>query len=467
MSKKIFFLILASLNLTLLGQDHRYDQDLLPMSFHAKNRENLRKLMPKNSVAIFFTNPEQVRSNDVYYEYHQDPNFFYLTGFTEPNSVLVIFKDSVQLDSINTQELLFIPPKSQKDELWTGKRLGVDSAMNYLKFTHLFSNQQFADIQVQFEQFSSILLFPDMYEKASIDDKYNRGDLASLKKHFGIKTQQVDSLKNVTILQDLMDQLREVKSPEEISLMQNAIMITCKAQKELMKALLPGKHEYSAEAIVEYVFKEQGAEHPGYPSILGGGENSCVLHYTSNRKMLDFDDLLVSDVGAEYHYYTADVTRTMPASGKFSEEQKIIYNIVLEAQEAGIKACLKGNKFWQPHEDAKKIIQDRLFELGIITEKAQYKTYFMHGTSHYLGLDVHDAGTFQFLKPGNVITVEPGIYIPEGSPCDPKWWNIGIRIEDDILITEGNPEVLSDCVPKTIAEIEQIMSEKSLFNKFK
>jgi Xaa-Pro aminopeptidase len=170
------------------------------------------------------------------------------------------------------------------------------------------------------------------------------------------------------------------------------------------------------------------------------------------------NDLLIVDIGAEYHGYSADVTRTLPVNGKFSPEQKIIYDLVLKAQEAGIEACRKGNKFWDPHYAALKVIAEGLKELGIINDPDQANWYFPHGTSHYLGLDVHDAGTYGPLKPGNVITVEPGIYIPEGSPCDRKWWNIGVRIEDDILITEDDPVILSNKAPRTTEEIEKLMN---------
>jgi Xaa-Pro aminopeptidase len=222
--------------------------------------------------------------------------------------------------------------------------------------------------------------------------------------------------------------------------------------------------EYQAQAILEYFFKHFGAEYPGFPSILGAGENSCILHYVTNRRTLADGDLLVADVGAEYHGYTADVTRTLPVNGKFSPEQKIIYDIVLEAQTAGIKAARAGNKFTEPHNKATEIIQKRLMEQGIIKSPMEHRLYFMHGTSHYLGLDVHDAGLYGSLAPGNVITVEPGVYIPEGSPCDPKWWNIGVRIEDDILITKGEPVNLSGAAPRTTEQIEALMKEESLFN---
>jgi Xaa-Pro aminopeptidase len=220
--------------------------------------------------------------------------------------------------------------------------------------------------------------------------------------------------------------------------------------------------EYQAQAIGEYVFKKNGSEYVGYPSICGGGENSCILHYESNRKKLDVNDLLLLDMGAEYHGYSADVTRTLPVSGKFSEEQKKIYQIVLDAQEAGFKQCTPGNEFKSPNRAALEIIKQGLLALEIIKDKNDYMKYFMHGTSHYLGLDVHDAGTHGELKAGNIITVEPGIYIPEGSPCDPKWWNIGIRIEDDVLITETGFENLSARVPRTIEKVEEMMKEKSV-----
>jgi Xaa-Pro aminopeptidase len=231
--------------------------------------------------------------------------------------------------------------------------------------------------------------------------------------------------------------------------------------------LEPGMKEYQAQAVAEYIFKKEGSEYVGYPSIVGGGENSCILHYETNRKKLEAGNLLVIDAGAEYHGYTADVTRTLPVNGVFSPEEKAIYNIVLEAQEAGIKACKQGVEFRATHKATVAIVQKRLKELGIIKESNDFMKYFFHGTSHYLGLDVHDAGNYGKLAPGNIITVEPGIYIPAGSDCDPKWWNIGVRIEDDVLITGGEPEVLSGKLPKKTEEIETLMKEESLFNKIK
>ena len=298
------------------------------------------------------------------------------------------------------------------------------------------------------------------------DDVYSKYDLHGLLLQFDsfIENVSKDKIKNTKIHQ-WMSELREYKKEEELALMKRAIEITCTAQKELMRALKPGMKEYQSEAIIEFIFKKNGAEYPGFPSILGSGENACVLHYVSNRKLMTGNNLLVSDVGAEYHGYTADVTRTLPVDGKYSEEEKIIYNIVLEAQQAGIDVCLKGNSFWAPNVAATTVLSQKLQGLGIIKSPVELRKYFMHGTSHYLGLDVHDVGRYGDLEPNQVITVEPGIYIKAGSPCDEKWWNIGVRIEDDILITDKEPIVLSDCVPRTIAEIEALMEEESYLDK--
>jgi Xaa-Pro aminopeptidase len=466
MNKTLFnlFILFITFGLTAQNQDNSfYDTDLLPSSFHQNRRQALRDSLPANSVAVLFSFPVRNRSNDVDYEFHQNPDFYYLTGYNEPDAILLVFKNNVIIDSDTLNEIIFVQPNDPKYEIWNGKRLGIAGVKEKLGFKNVRVNKEFADYPINFSQFDKILFILPKEDFA--DNKKEKGDLASLIKHFNLKTDTLNSRKEKFLLYTYMAALREVKLPEEISLMRKAINITCEAQIELMKALNPGMKEYQAESIIEFVFAKNGAEAPGFPSILGGGENSCILHYTSNRKTLLFDDMLVCDIGAEYHGYSADVTRTIPVDGEFSEEEAIIYSIVLEAQEAGIKVCKPGNRFWDPNTEAKKIIQQRLLENGIIKEPAETTKYFMHGTSHYLGLDVHDAGLYGNLKPGNVITVEPGIYIPKGSNCDPKWWNIGVRIEDDVLITEKGHEVLSSCVPKTIKEIEALMKQESILNK--
>lgn len=440
-----------------------YDTDLLPASFHKKNRDRLREFMPHNSVAIFFSNPIRNRSNDVDFQYHQDPNFYYLTGLREPHSILVLFKTPKEINGEKTKEIIFVQPKDNSKEVWTGKRLGKIGTELLLEIETALDNTSFNNIDFNFEQFDKVIHFP--LPQDIKDNPFDKADLHNLCLQFDAKlsktkAEQIDNSKPF----EWLSRLREIKTKEELVLMRKAIDITCIAQNELIKALQPNMTEYQSEAIIEYVFKSRGAEYPGFPSILGSGKNSCVLHYNTNRKTMTGDNLLVSDVGAEYHGYTADVTRTIPVDGTFSKEQKIIYDIVLKAQEAGIKKCKKGNSFWDPNIAATSVISQELQKLGIIKSPLGVRRYFMHGTSHYLGLDVHDVGTYLPLRSNSVITVEPGIYIPEGSPCDEKWWNIGVRIEDDILITEDKPEVLSDCIPKTTEEIELLMKEKSIFN---
>ncbi|HET6244921.1 MAG: aminopeptidase P family protein [Bacteroidetes bacterium] len=439
---------------------HQYENDLLSKEFHKGRRAALRELLPENSVAVFFSNPIRNRSNDVDFKYHQDPDFYYLTGLKEPHSMLVIFKEKQLIDSVKTDEIIFIQERNSKLEMWNGRRMGRVGVEKLLGFEVIKINNEFADFEFDFSMFNRILHKP--FPVDIRDDNRDKGDLFSLIMHFKSKIEKAAFIDD-KMLKEFTAKLREVKLAQEIVFLRKAINATVSAHIELMKALEPGMTEYQSEAIIEYFFKTAGAEHPGFPSILGGGENACVLHYTSNRRTLDSNDLLVIDVGAEYHGYTADVTRTLPVNGKYSVEQKIIYNIVLEAQSAGITACRAGNKFWDPHNEATKVIQKRLKEIGIIKNSMESGLYFMHGTSHYLGLDVHDPGLYGNLTPGNVITVEPGIYIPYGSPCDPKWWNIGVRIEDDILITSGQPENLSGKAPRTIEEIERLMKEQSLF----
>jgi Xaa-Pro aminopeptidase len=220
--------------------------------------------------------------------------------------------------------------------------------------------------------------------------------------------------------------------------------------------------EFQAQAIMEYHFKNAGSEYPGYNSINGAAENACVLHYITNLKTVKDGDLLLSDCAAEYHGYSADVTRTVPANGKFTEAQKALYEIVLAAQDAGIAACKAGAPFADIDAASRAVVNAGLIKLGIVANEKEARTYFPHGTSHHLGLDVHDLGP-RVLAAGVVVTVEPGIYIPAGSKCDKKWWNIGIRIEDDILITETGNVNLSKGSPRSVAEIEKMAAQKSIF----
>jgi Xaa-Pro aminopeptidase len=249
--------------------------------------------------------------------------------------------------------------------------------------------------------------------------------------------------------------------------LRRAIQISAVGQQEVMKAMKPDMSEMEMQGLHEYVYKKYGAEFEGYPSIVGAGNNACVLHYTVNDKPRLGNDLVLMDCGAEYHGYTADVTRTIPATGKFTTEQRQIYELVLAAQQAGFEQCKPGNAFAAPDEAARKVINEGLIKLGIVKDASEARRYFPHGTSHYLGLDVHDRGTYGPLRAGNVITVEPGIYIPADSPCDKKWWNIGVRIEDDVLVTDKGWENLSKDAPRTVADIEALMAKPSALDDFK
>ena len=441
-----------------------YDNDLLPPSFHMERRKAVRTFMPEKTMAIYCSGKSMLRANDVDYEFHQDPNFYYLTGLNESNSILILFKNPFLFENDTINELLLIKERNANSEVWVGKKLGVKGSEIILEIQKTFDIDKFNIENLDLSEIDSIFIH-DNFEVGNDLFPVNNKHLQLQKSDTKIKNSKKEIKANFSEIHKWMAKLREIKTKEEMYLLRKAISITCDAQTELMKVLKPEMKEYQAEAVVEAIFKLNGAEYPGYPSIVGAAENSCILHYTTNRKTMKGNHLLLSDVGAEYHGYTADVTRTIPVDGKYSEEEKIIYNIVLEAQNKAIEACKVGNPFYITNTIATTVVSQRLQELGIIKSPLGMRRYFMHGTSHYLGLDVHDPGTRGVFQPNTVITVEPGIYIKEGSPCDPKWWNIGVRIEDDILITNDEPENLSGCVPRTIDEIEALMKKKPLVFK--
>ena len=441
-----------------------YDNDLLPPSFHMERRKAVRTFMPEKTMAIYCSGKSMLRANDVDYEFHQDPNFYYLTGLNESNSILILFKNPFIFNKDTINELLLIKERNANSEVWVGKKLGVRGAELILEIQKTIDIDKFNMENLDFSEIDSIFIH-DIFDVGNELFPVNNEQLQLPKLDSNSINYKNEIKANFSEIHKWMAQLREIKTKEEMYLLRKAISITCEAQTELMKVLKPEMKEYQAEAVVEAIFKLNGAEYPGYPSIVGAAENSCILHYTTNRKTMKGNHLLLSDVGAEYHGYTADVTRTIPVDGKYSEEEKIIYNIVLEAQNKAIEACKVGNPFYITNTIATTVVSQRLQELGIIKTPLEIRRYFMHGTSHYLGLDVHDPGTRGMFQPNTVITVEPGIYIKEGSPCDPKWWNIGVRIEDDILITNSEPENLSGCVPRTVDEIEALMKKKPLVFK--
>lgn len=530
---KKFFIVFNIFFSGLLAFGQHTPTDFLTADFHKERREDVRTKMPPNTVAVFFANAERNRANDVDYIYHQDPDFYYLTGYREPNAVLIIFSEAQEsAEGKVYDEMLYVQERDPEAEQWNGKRLGVEGAKDLLGFEQAFNGKEFANSTIDFKTFDKVLFFDF---KNDYRDKRGDADLFDLIKNFKEKTnypsdynatkQQLYSLirsitnenkANVlltlkryldfneklkedqllrkfveakddllisdikekvalkldannldsTILSGIMDTLRETKTEDEMVLLRKAVEISAVGQIEVMKAMHTNMSETEIQGVHEYVYKKYGAEYEGYPSIVGGGNNGCILHYIENNKTEVGNDLVLMDLGAEYHGYTADVTRTIPANGKFSPEQKQIYDVVYDAQEAGIKASVVGAPFRSPGEVARKVVTDGLLKLGVISKPEDARTYFPHGTSHYLGLDVHDRGTYEAFKPNTVITVEPGIYIPEGSDCDKKWWGIAVRIEDDILITDEGPVNLSAMAPRTTEAIEAVMKEPSPLDDF-
>ncbi len=435
----------------------------LDATFFANNRERLRDTLPDSSVVIVFSAPQKRRSNDIEYGFHQDPDFFYFTGIREPNCMLMMFSEPVQVDGRWMREALFVEDKDPKKETWTGRMLGIEGAKEQSGMLSVFPNHEFKLMKLPLDKIKHV--YANEYQQVESDDPEDGGDLSSLINHCRTKLERA----NLELIhykgEDLFAWLRQAKQPKELLMMRQSIDITCEAFHTVIDNLTPKMTEYQVEAMIEYVFRASGAEGEAFPSIVASGKNGGIMHYTANEDLLIPGDMVVIDIGAQYQGYAADITRTLPVSGKYSEEQKQVYQLVLDAKKVATRYAKPGYKFWIPHEEAYRTIGKGLIKLGIIKEWREIGDYFIHGTSHYLGLDVHDAGLYASLKPGEVITVEPGVYIPEGSPCDPKWWNIHIRIEDDILITEGEAEILSDCIPSEISEIEALMQGERASNE--
>jgi Xaa-Pro aminopeptidase len=265
---------------------------------------------------------------------------------------------------------------------------------------------------------------------------------------------------------DLVAGLREIKTTEELAILRKAAFYSSIAHEEVMKAITPGMSETELHGIFMYIHKKYGAEDEGYPPIVGAGGNGCILHYIENNATRVNNQLVLMDVGAEYHLYTADVTRTVPANGKFTPEQKAIYNLVYQAQEEVMKICKEGTPFRDLNRRATEVLAEGLLKLGIIKNRSEVNRYYPHGCSHHLGLDVHDKSVSPDLKENMVITVEPGIYIPEGSPCDKKWWNIAVRIEDDVIIGRNSCENISAAAPRKADDVEKAAAKNSPLSNY-
>ena len=442
--------------------------DYLSKEFHKGRREAFRTMMPTNSVAVIFSYPERVFSRDINYNFHQNPDLYYLTGYKEPDAVLLIFKEA-QGTGETYNEVFFVREKNAAREIWTGRRLGIEGSKSKLGISTVFNGKDFKDFAVDFKKFDKII-----YDKIPTDIENNEsgfdlfGLLQTFKTKAGITIEDKASLNKFA---DITNSLREIKTPEELVLMRKSVKLSCIAHNEVMKAVGPDMSENEADGIHAYIHRRYGAEGEGYPPIVGAGANGCILHYGENNSSKIDNQLLLMDVGSEYHGYSADVTRTIPANGKFTEEQKAIYQLVYDAQEAIFTICKEGTPLVDLNNKAKEVLAKGLLKLGIIKDPNDVKIYYPHGCSHFLGLDVHDKGNFKgpqsLLKENMIITVEPGIYIPANSNCDKKWWNIGVRIEDDILIKKDSYENLSADSPRKWDEIEGLAKQKSTFNEMK
>ncbi len=444
-------------------------QDYLTKEFHKGRREAARALMPDNSVLVVFAAPTRTFSNDVEYLYHQNPDLYYFTGYKEPHAVLFLFKEAqTGVDGRPFNEVFFVQEKNARQEQWTGRRLGEQGVKEKLGIDAAYNGQAFKDFPLDLTGFSKIIT-DELPE--DVKNTRSRADLYDLITQFKAKARINDTLKNEKVdyrlFQQITSRLREIKTPEELVLLRKAVEISCIGQNEVMKTIRPDMSELELQGLHEYVHKRYGAEGVGYGSIVGAGENGCILHYTENSRTRIGNNLLLMDVGAEYHGYTADVTRTIPAHGKFSKTERAIYQIVYDAQEAAFKTLKDGSKWSDANSAAQETIANGLLKLGIIKEKGEARRYYPHGLGHHIGLDVHDKGSYDTLRKNMVLTIEPGIYIPENSPCDKKWWGIGVRIEDDALITENGYELLSSFAPRSIEGIEKMIAEKSVLDNYK
>lgn len=467
--RSFLFIGIFSFSVCLRAQND-LPADYLSKEFHAGRRDALRKIMPDNSVFVVMAFPTRTFSNDVEYLYHQNPDMYYFSGYKEPHSLLLIFKEEQKgKDGAVYNEMIFVQKKNAQAEQWTGRRLGIEGAKEKLGFNYAYNGEDFKNAQIDFSKFDKIIFdrFPDDAGSGGRGNADLSDLIGQFKSMANIPAEiPRDGKYDNRLFYQLTGKLREIKTPEEMDLIRKAVEISCRGQNEVMKTVRPGMSELEIQGLHEFVHKKYGAEEVGYGSIVGAGANGCVLHYMENSKTKIGTELLLMDVGAEYHGYTADVTRTIPANGKFSAEQKIIYNLVYEAQEAAFKVLKDGAKWSDASKAARDVIADGLLKLSIIKDRSEVGTYYPHGLGHHIGLDVHDRSSSQTLQKDMVITIEPGIYIPPNSNCDKKWWSIAVRIEDDALITQNGYELLSVFAPRKVEEIEKMIAEKSALDTF-
>jgi Xaa-Pro aminopeptidase len=433
----------------------------------AEYRQRREQLMAKigNGTAIFGSAPMATMHNDVEYVYRQESDFYYLTGFNEPHAVAVIAPHHDEHKFI-----LFVQPKEREKEIWTGYRVGIDAAKEKYGADEAYLISELDEKLPQYLEKGD-----KIYYHMGRDEQLNNKVIAHwqrLLRSYGKRGTGPVAIEDPFLT---LHPLRQVKSPAELDLMREAARIAALAHKQARHIAKPGVKESEIEAEIEYIFRKNGAMGVAYPSIVASGANACILHYIDNNSTLQDGDLLLIDAGCSVGYYNSDVTRTFPVNGKFTTEQRIIYELVLDAQMASIEQVKPGTTWKDFHHTSVQIITEGLVQLELLTgdvdtliEEGKYKNFYMHGTGHWLGLDVHDAGIYMHgaeiwyqFQPGNIITVEPGIYISpdiepaEGQPTiDDCWKGIGVRIEDDVLVTASGNEVLTAAIPKFVEDLE-------------
>lgn len=428
----------------------------------ARRRKQLMDMMEPNSIAILPAAPERVRSRDTEYHYRQDSDFLYLSGFEEPQAVIALIPGRE-----HGAFVMFVRERNREREIWDGYRAGPEGACEEFDADDAFPIDDIDDILPGLLEGRQRVYYA-MGKDSEFDKQVMDWVNAIRAKVRSGATPPGEFLDLSHILHDM----RLFKSAAEIRVMKEAGDISAAAHIRAMKACEPGVMEYQLEAEILHEFHRNGARFPAYNSIVGGGKNGCILHYIENSAAIKNGDLVLIDAGCELDYYAADITRTFPANGKFSNEQKILYNICLDAQLAAIAVAKPGNHWNDPHEATVKVITQGLIDIGLLEgeldaliESEAYKEFYMHRAGHWLGMDVHDVGDYKvggewrMLEPGMVMTVEPGIYVaPDNEKVAKKWRGIGIRIEDDVVITKDGNEILTKNVPKTVAEIEKLMS---------
>jgi Xaa-Pro aminopeptidase len=433
-----------------------------PGDLFAERRARFLERIGPESAAIFTSNPVSTRSNDTEYDYRPSSDLLYLTGFEEPESAAVFLPGHAEHPFV-----LFLRKRDREREIWDGFRVGVDAAKERVGCQAAFPIEEFATRLPSLLEGRTRVVY-----SLGLDEQRDKEVIRAIRRTQHLARRGNRAPRSVVDPLDYLHEMRLLKAPGEIAALRRAAEVSAEGHLAGMRATRPGMREYELQAEIEYRFKKAGARAPGYTSIVGSGRNACVLHYTENRATLQAGDLVLVDAGAEMDWYTGDVTRTWPVSGRFDGHQREIYDLVLRAQMDVIRLVRPGLEYHRLHEQCVRTLTEGLVDLGILegpVEKAiqekTFRKYFMHGTGHWLGIDVHDVGAYardgepgRPLEPGMVFTVEPGLYFhADEEGCPERFRGLGVRIEDDILVTESGCEVLSKGAPKEPEEIESIV----------